>query len=101
MGEVALVVSDAGDGLRERLDEEINSFNAGGHRVDRRPAAELFRPVARVVTCTPGSSGGRGVDAATSICCGCGRTAVGLAWVPGCSPRLRRRSGGVAAIRWP
>lgn len=28
MGEVALVVSDAGDGLRERLDEEINSFNA-------------------------------------------------------------------------
>ncbi len=29
MGEVALVVSDAGDDLRARLDEEINSFNAG------------------------------------------------------------------------
>ena len=29
MGEVGLVVSDAGDGLRARLDEEINSFNAG------------------------------------------------------------------------
>jgi GNAT superfamily N-acetyltransferase len=28
MGEVALVVSDTGDGLRARLDEEINSFNA-------------------------------------------------------------------------
>jgi len=28
MGEVELVVSDAGDGLRARLDEEINSFNA-------------------------------------------------------------------------
>jgi hypothetical protein len=28
MGEVALVVSDAGDGLRARLGEEINSFNA-------------------------------------------------------------------------
>ena len=28
MGEVALVVSGAGDGLRARLDEEINSFNA-------------------------------------------------------------------------
>jgi GNAT superfamily N-acetyltransferase len=28
MGEVALMVSDAGDGLRARLDEEINSFNA-------------------------------------------------------------------------
>jgi hypothetical protein len=43
MGEVALVVSDAGDGLRERLDEEINSFNAAV-RVDRRPAAEHFGP---------------------------------------------------------
>ena len=28
MGEVALEVSDTGDGLRARLDEEINSFNA-------------------------------------------------------------------------
>ena len=28
MGEVALMVSDAGDGLRERLGQEINSFNA-------------------------------------------------------------------------
>jgi GNAT superfamily N-acetyltransferase len=27
-GEVAFVVSDADDGLRERLDEEINAFNA-------------------------------------------------------------------------
>ena len=27
MGEVALVVSDADDGLRERLDAEINAFN--------------------------------------------------------------------------
>ena len=28
MGEVAFVVGDADDGLRERLDEEINAFNA-------------------------------------------------------------------------
>jgi GNAT superfamily N-acetyltransferase len=28
MGEVALVVSDADNGLRERLDKEINAFNA-------------------------------------------------------------------------
>jgi hypothetical protein len=28
MGEVALKVSDTGDGLRARLDDEINSFNA-------------------------------------------------------------------------
>jgi GNAT superfamily N-acetyltransferase len=28
MGEVAFVVSDTGDGLRGRLDQEINAFNA-------------------------------------------------------------------------
>lgn len=33
MGEAAFVVSEADDGLRERLDEEINAFNASatGH----------------------------------------------------------------------
>jgi GNAT superfamily N-acetyltransferase len=33
MGEDTFVVSDAGDGLRERLEEEINAFNAAatGH----------------------------------------------------------------------
>jgi GNAT superfamily N-acetyltransferase len=28
MGEAAFVISDAGNGLRERLDQEINAFNA-------------------------------------------------------------------------
>jgi hypothetical protein len=38
MGEVRLVVSDVSDGLRERLDTEINAFNvaATGYEARRR-----------------------------------------------------------------
>lgn len=33
MNEMSLVISDAGSGLRERLDEEINTFNAAVTRL--------------------------------------------------------------------
>ena len=34
MGEAAIVVGDADDGLRERLDAEINAFNAAATGID-------------------------------------------------------------------
>ena len=44
MGESAIVVGDADDGLRERLDAEINAFNAVATGCGDGRAAVRLRP---------------------------------------------------------
>jgi hypothetical protein len=100
MDEVALMVSDIDDGLRERLDEEIYAFNvaATGHADGRllgiavRGDGGDLRGVCR---------GGRGADVATSSFCGYGRVIAGLARAPACWSRRSRKCSAVAATRWP
>jgi hypothetical protein len=70
MNEVRFAVGDADSGLRDRLDEEINAFNAaatGYH--DGRMLSVAVRGT--TVTCARGSTDGRGAGAATSTCSGC------------------------------
>lgn len=99
MGEVAFVVSDADDGLRERLNEEINAFNvattglADGGLLGiavRENGGDLR---AGLFGWTWGGCGYIEV-------LGCETISVGVAWAPGCWLRLSKRSTAVAAARW-
>jgi hypothetical protein len=99
MGEAAFVVSDADDGLRERLNEEINAFDV---------AATGLVDGALLGIAVPDDHGAlRGavrVDVGRVWLlrfCGCEPTSAGAAWAPSCWPRRNGRSSAVAAARWP
>lgn len=83
MGEVALVVSNVNNGLRERLDAEINAFNVAATGYADAGCCAL-QPATTAGTCAPACSGGPGVDVLTSSFSGCGRTIADPAWAPGC-----------------
>jgi hypothetical protein len=100
MGEVAFVISDAGDGLRERLNQEISAFNvAATSLADAALLAIAVRET--VVPCARGCPGGPGVGAVTSSFLGAGRPAWAWPGAAGYWPRRSGRSRGVAAARWP
>ena len=96
MDEVSLDVTDADNGLRDRLNAEIIAFNeaATGYR-DGRCCASL--PATPAVNYAAGCTAGPGAAAATSICSGSrrparvrtGRPAPGRGRAGGPPPRLR------------
>ena len=96
MNEIRFVVGDADTGLQERLDKEISAFNASvtGHH-DGQMLSVAVRGT--TVTCSQGSTGGRGAGAAISNCSGSETTSVVLAWEPGSWPPPKPRSGTAAA----
>jgi hypothetical protein len=99
MGEIALVMGDAGDGLRDRLEAEINAFNvAATGYADGGVLSIAARAAA--VSCAAGCSGGPGAAAALSSFCGSAATIAGLAWVPSCWLQPSKRHGAAAVIRW-
>ncbi len=79
MDDVSLDVTDADNGLRDRLNAEIIAFNeaATGYTDGRCCASPPARPTANyAAACTAGP----GAAAATSICSGSAKTSAGPAW---------------------
>jgi hypothetical protein len=100
MDETEFIVSDTNNGLRERLDKEINAFNAAmtGY-TDGGLLCIAVRDNAGDLRA--GCSGGRGAGVATLTCSGSDRTRAVLAWAPSSWPPPRKRSPVAAAARWP
>jgi hypothetical protein len=100
MGEAAFVISDAGDGLRERLNQEISAFNV---------AATGLADGALLGIAVREEGGALRAGLSGWTWGGCGY--IEFLWVredqrgrgmaAGCWPRRSGRSRTVAAARWP